>query len=232
MIEIRKGANRGHFSHGWLDTWHSFSFGDYVDPERMGVSALRVINDDVIAPGKGFPTHPHRDMEIITYVLTGALAHRDSMGNSSVIRSGEVQRMSAGTGITHSEYNNSSTEPVHLLQIWVHPDTQGLQPGYQQVVVSEEEKDGRLRLIAASGESEGRVMIHQDARLYSALLDDDQIIDYLTKDGRVSYLHLARGKVAVNGIRLVAGDAILVQGDESLHISDGAGAELLLFDLP
>lgn len=232
MIELRKGADRGHFNHGWLDTWHSFSFGDYADPARIGVSALRVINDDVIAPGKGFPAHPHRDMEIITYVLTGALAHRDSMGNSSVIRSGEIQRMSAGSGITHSEYNNSTTEPVHLLQIWIHPETRGLTPGYEQVTISEEEKKGRLRLIAAPDENEGRVMIHQDARLYSALLDGGQIIDYSTKDGRASYLHLARGKVVVNGIGLVAGDAILVQGDESLHISDGTDAELLLFDLP
>lgn len=232
MIDLRKGADRGHFNHGWLDTWHSFSFGDYVDAERMGVSALRVINDDHIAPGQGFPTHPHRDMEIITYVLTGALAHRDSMGNSSVIRSGEVQRMSAGTGITHSEYNNSATEPVHLLQIWIQPETRRLTPGYEQVAISEEEKKGRLRLIAAPDDGEGRVRIHQDVRLYSALLDGDQVIDYLSKEGRTSYLHLARGKVAVNGIGLVAGDAISVQREESLHISDGTEAELLLFDLP
>lgn len=191
MIRLRRGGERGHVNHGWLDSWHSFSFGDYLDRAHMGVSVLRVINEDIINGGEGFPTHPHSDMEIITYMLSGSLAHRDSMGNSSIIRRGEIQRMTAGSGITHSEFNASEREPAHLLQIWLHPDAEGLTPGYQQVGLSWERMRGKLCLLASPLQQEGGVVIHQDAAIYAALVDGEEQINYrLARGGRSTFTSL------------------------------------------
>lgn len=229
MITIRKAEERGHFNHGWLDTYHTFSFADYYDPEQMGFRALRVINDDRVEPGVGFGTHPHRDMEIITYVLDGELAHKDSMGNGSIIRPGEVQRMSAGTGVRHSEMNPSPAQWLHLLQIWIMPDRTGITPSYEQKMFEPAERQGRLRLVASPDGAGGSVTIHQDVRLYASLLDGEEVSHAFDK-GRYGWLHVARGNAVVNGIELGAGDGAAITDERSLTIT-GDGAEVLLFDL-
>ena len=231
MLTLRHHDHRGHFDHGWLDTRHSFSFADYYDPEHMGVSHLRVINDDVIAPGGGFPTHPHRDMEILTYVMEGALAHRDSMGNGTSIQAGEVQRMSAGRGITHSEFNASRDEPVHLLQIWLLPRARGLPSGYEQRCIPDDEKRGVFRLIATPDGRDNSLTIQQDVSLQATILESGERLEYRASPGRILYLHLARGRMTVNGERLTGGDAVTVQA-EPLRLLGDHGGEALLFDLP
>jgi len=231
MIAIKRSEDRGHLDHGWLDTYHSFSFGEYYDPRNMGYRSLRVINEDVVAPGQGFGTHPHRDMEIITYVLEGALEHRDSMGSHGVIRPGEIQRMSAGTGVRHSEFNHSKTEPVHLLQIWIMPDTEGMKPSYEEKKIAAE--PGKLQLMAAKGASNGTASIHQDAKVYVAKLAPGQSVEHDLASGRGVYVHVARGAASVNGNPLKHGDAIAVEQEPSVRIAnEGAEqAEILLFDL-
>ena len=231
MIRLRKATDRGHADHGWLDTWHTFSFADYYDPEHMGFRALRVINDDVVAPGRGFGTHPHRDMEIVTYVLEGALAHEDNMGNASTIVPGEVQRMSAGTGVLHSEFNHSRTDRVHLLQIWLLPDRTGIAPSYEQTLFPDEEKRGRLRLVASPDGADGSVMIHQDARLYATLLVPGEEVSHPLAPGRHAWVHVARGKASLNGRPLEAGDGAAVSAEERLTLRGDGQAEVLLFDL-
>jgi redox-sensitive bicupin YhaK (pirin superfamily) len=231
MIALRKAEDRGHANHGWLDSYHTFSFADYYDPAHMGFGSLRVINEDRVAPGKGFGTHPHRDMEIISYVLEGALQHRDSMGTGSVIRPGDVQRMSAGTGVFHSEFNGSQHDQVHFLQIWIEPNQYGIKPSYEQKTFADEERGGRLRLIASPDGAQGSVTIHQDARVYAALLDGEQAATYALPEGRKAYVHVARGSVRVNGQELSAGDGAKITVDHELRLSDGAGAEVLLFDM-
>jgi quercetin 2,3-dioxygenase len=232
MLSIRKAEERGHEDHGWLDTSHTFSFAEYHDPDLMGFGALRVINDDRVAPGGGFPPHSHRDMEIITYVLEGALRHQDSIGNGSVIKHGEIQRMSAGTGVTHSEYNASKKEPVHFLQIWILPERAGLAPGYEQKYFSDEEKRGRLRLVASPDAADGSVRIQQDARVFAALLEAGKPVSYTFDKNRLGWLHVARGSAEVNGTSLKAGDGVGVSGGEKLSIASKAAGEILLFDLP
>ncbi|GAB4348900.1 MAG: pirin family protein [Gammaproteobacteria bacterium] len=232
MITLRKSTDRGHANHGWLDTYHSFSFDTYYDPAHMGVSVLRVINEDRISPGGGFPPHDHRDMEIITYILEGALEHKDSMGNRSVIRPGEVQRMSAGTGVTHSEFNASDKEPVHLLQIWILPDIRGIEPGYEQTRFPEEERRGKLRLVASPDGENGSVRIHQQARVYAALVDGEEVITHPTEPGRTYYLQLGRGSIQLGEQLLKAGDGATITGEEEILLHRGEAAELLLFDLP
>ncbi len=229
MITIRRAAERGHFDHGWLNTYHTFSFADYYDPTFMGFRTLRVINEDRVKPGVGFGTHGHRDMEIISYVLEGELAHRDSMGTGSVIRPGEVQRMSAGTGVTHSEMNPSEKEGVHFLQIWILPERRGITPGYEQKNFSESERNGSLRLVASPDGSDGSVTIHQDVRLYAALLDGESVAHEYAPD-RHGWLQVTRGEVEVNGEKLVAGDGAAISDERKVTIS-GKGAEILLFDL-
>ncbi len=231
MLTLRKSEDRGHANHGWLDTWHTFSFASYHDPEHMGFSDLRVINDDRVQPGQGFGTHGHRDMEIITYVLDGALAHKDSMGNGSTIRPGNVQRMSAGQGVRHSEFNASQTEPVHLLQIWIEPNVTGIEPGYEEKHFTDEQKRGRLRLIASPDRREGSVTIHQDARVYAALLDGTDTATHALADGRNAYVHVARGTVTVNGQSLSGGDGARISHESSIFFSAAKHAEVLLFDL-
>jgi quercetin 2,3-dioxygenase len=228
MIEIRHRDERGHFDHGWLDTYHTFSFDRYYDPQHMGFRALRVINEDRVAPAQGFGTHPHRDMEIITYILEGALEHKDSMGTGSIIRPGEIQRMSAGTGVTHSEFNPSRNEPVHLLQIWIFPEAKGIKPSYEQKEFNRDEMRGKLRLIAAREPETGAVKIHQDVRLYAAILEGQTITHDLQK-GRFAWLQVARGSMQLDGIELKAGDGAAIAESESLKIT-GHG-EALLFDL-
>ena len=231
MVEIRRSDERGHAQHGWLDSFHSFSFADYHDPEHMGFGPLRVINEDRVQPGKGFGTHGHRDMEIISYVLSGGLAHRDSMGNGSVIRPGDVQRMSAGTGVQHSEYNASESEPVHFLQIWIEPSVRGVRPSYEERRFDEDSKRGRLRLIASPDGRDGSVTIHQDASLYAAILDGDDAIEFEQEPGRRTYVHVIRGEVEVAGQPLAAGDAIKLAREERVRIGRARDAEILLFDL-
>ena len=231
MIQVRKSTERGHANHGWLDSWHTFSFSSYYDPEYMGFSSLRVINDDRIAAGAGFPTHPHQDMEIVTYLLEGALEHKDSMGNGSVIRAGEVQRLTAGTGITHSEYNASDSDPIHLLQIWIQPSQTGLTPGYEQKMFSAAEKQGRLRLVASADGRDGSVTIHQDANLHAGLLGTADKIRYTLAPGRRAYLQVARGEIQVNGLGMSEGDGAAITGEEEINLSTGTSAEVLLFDL-
>ena len=232
MISLRTSTERGHARHGWLDSYHSFSFADYHDPQHMGFSALRVINEDRIEPAAGFPTHPHRDMEIITYLLEGALQHRDSMGNGSVIRPGEVQRMSAGTGITHSEFNASDEHRAHLLQIWIIPARTGLTPSYEQKAFSADEKRGRLRLVASRDGRDGSVTIHQDVALYASLLAPGESVTHSLADGRRAYVHVARGDLAINGQRLRAGDALKATEEPAVEMTASEAAEVLLFDLP
>jgi redox-sensitive bicupin YhaK (pirin superfamily) len=231
MQQIRRAAERGHLDFGWLDTHHSFSFGDYYDPENMGFASLRVINDDVVEPGKGFGMHGHRDMEIITYILEGALEHKDSMGNGSVIRPGDVQRMSAGKGVMHSEFNPSNSERVRLLQIWIQPDTVGVPPSYEEKHFDADSKRGRLRLVASRDGSEGSVSIHQDANLYAALLDGPAPVEHVVATGRHAYVHVARGSVLVNGERLQGGDALKLSGGGKVTLEQATQAEILLFDL-
>ncbi|GAB1543343.1 pirin family protein [Scytonema sp. NUACC21] len=222
---------RGQTKIGWLDSRHTFSFGNFYDPSRMGFRALRVINDDRVVPGAGFPTHGHRDMEILTYVLEGAIEHKDSLGNGSIIRPGEAQIMSAGTGIMHSEYNASKTEPVHFLQIWILPNKQGLQPRYEQKAFPIEEKRGKLRLIGAKDGRDGAVTIYQDVDLYTSILEPGDVINYHVKPSRYAWLQLARGVATLNGEELRAGDGVQISGEEQLAIATNAGAEILLFDL-
>ncbi len=231
-LMIRPANERGHADHGWLDTWHTFSFSDYYDPRFMGFRALRVINEDFVAPGRGFPTHGHRDMEIITYVLEGALQHRDSLGTGSVIRPGDVQRMSAGTGVRHSEANPSTTEPVHLLQIWIEPAKAGIEPGYEQKAFADEDKRGRLRLVASPDGAEGSVTIHQDARVYATLLGAGQPVVHPLAPGRHAWVHVARGELTLNGERLAAGDGAAIDAEASVTLVGEQDAEALLFDLP
>ena len=232
MMQVRKSTQRGHADHGWLNSYHTFSFADYFDPQQMGFSALRVINEDRVQPDEGFPTHGHRDMEIISYVLDGALEHKDSMGTGSVIRPGDVQRMSAGTGVRHSEYNASAEQPVHFLQIWIQPNKLGVAPGYQQQHFAPAELSGRLRLIAAPDGREGAVSLHQDASLYATRLDGEQEATYRLAAGRRAYVQVARGNVQLNDMPLAAGDSARVENETTLRLHAGANAEVLLFDLP
>ena len=231
-IMVRPAKERGHANHGWLDTWHTFSFSDYYDARFIGFRSLRVINEDFVAPGSGFPTHAHRDMEIITYVLEGALQHRDSLGTGSIIRPGEVQRMSAGTGVRHSEANPSADEAVHLLQIWIEPSASGIEPGYEQKTFDEDEKRGRLRLVASPDGAEGSVTIHQDARIYAALLAPGQQVTHALPAGRYAWVQVARGSLALNGQHLGPGDGAAVTHETVLTLSGVSDAEALLFDLP
>jgi redox-sensitive bicupin YhaK (pirin superfamily) len=231
MITIRKSEDRGHFRHGWLDTYHTFSFDQYYDPAHEHWRSLRVINEDRVAPGQGFPTHSHRDMEIITYILSGALEHRDSMGNGSVIRPGDVQRMSAGTGVSHSEFNPSASESVHLLQIWILPESRGLAPSYEEKAFSEDERRGRLRLVASKDGREGSVTIQQDARLYAGVLDLDAAIEHALGANRHAWLQVARGAVKLNEFDLKQGDGAAVSNETDLKIVAQEAAEVLLFDL-
>jgi redox-sensitive bicupin YhaK (pirin superfamily) len=232
MLNLRKSEDRGRANFGWLDSQHSFSFGSYVDPMHTGFGPLLVINEDKVEPGRGFGTHGHRDMEIISYVLDGELAHKDSMGNGSVLRYGDVQRMSAGTGVTHSEFNHSASAKVHFLQIWIEPSIKGIAPGYEEKFFTPESKRGNLRLIASPEGSEGSVKIHQDAYIYAALLDGSEDLSHTFGDGRRTYVHLIRGQINVNGITLHAGDAIKLEAEPKLHIDQTSDAELLVFDLP
>ncbi len=232
MIAIRRSHERGHADHGWLQSFHSFSFADYHDPRWMGYSVLRVINEDWIAPGAGFPTHGHRDMEIVSYVLEGELAHRDSLGNGSVIRPGDVQRMSAGTGVRHSEFNHAQDRRTHLLQIWIEPQRLGVAPSYEEKHFDADEKRGRLRLVASPDGAAGSVSLHQDAHLYVGLFDGDERARTELAPGRHGYLHLARGEIEANGHRLAAGDALLLRDESGIELSAGRQAEVLFFDLP
>ncbi len=231
MITVRKAAERGHFDFGWLDTYHTFSFGDYYDPRFMGFRSLRVINEDRVQPAHGFPTHGHRDMEIITYVLRGGLAHKDSMGNGSVIRPGEVQRMSAGTGVRHSEHNHAQDEIVHLLQIWLMPDKTGSAPGYEQKFFAAEEKRAQLRLIASADGRAGSVTVQQDASIYAALLESGAEVRHELQTGRHAWVQVARGAIELNGQPLAQGDGAAVSDESSLTITGSQPAEILLFDL-
>jgi redox-sensitive bicupin YhaK (pirin superfamily) len=230
MITIRKAQDRGHFDFGWLDTYHTFSFGDYHDPEFMGFHSLRVINEDRVAPRAGFPKHGHRDMEIITYVLEGALEHSDSMGNGSVIRPGDAQRMTAGTGVTHSEANSSET-PVHLLQIWILPGARGLTPGYEQKTFTAAEKLNQLRLIAAADGRDGAVTVHQDANVYASLLEPGREVAHQMSPERHAWLQVARGAVTVNGNELAQGDGAAISNESAVTIAGREPSEVLLFDL-
>ena len=232
MLVMRKADDRGHANHGWLDSYHTFSFGGYYDPEHMGVSNLRVINDDTVAPGGGFAEHGHTDMEIISYVLDGALEHKDSMGNGSVIRPGDVQRMSAGTGITHSEYNHSSAEPVHFLQIWLQPNALAVEPSYDQEHFPLDDRRGRWVLLVSPDGRDGSIATHQDALMFGGLLAPGVTLDYRFDADRQGYLHLARGQLQVGNITLKQGDGLRVQKQERLGLKGIDDAEVLLFDLP
>ncbi|ABC35020.1 pirin family protein [Burkholderia thailandensis] len=231
MIEVRAANQRGRAEHGWLSSRHTFSFAEYYDPAQVGFSDLLVINDDRVAPGRGFGMHPHRDMEILSYVLEGALEHRDTMGTGSVIVPGDVQLMSAGKGIAHSEFNHSATEPVHFLQIWIGPSVRGVEPRYQQARVSDGEKRGRLRLIASPEGQDGSVKIRQDARVYAGLFDGDASERFALPPQRFAYVHVARGSVTVNGVELHEGDGARIRDEHALQIAGGKQAEVLLFDL-
>jgi redox-sensitive bicupin YhaK (pirin superfamily) len=232
MLEIRRASARGHAAHGWLDSWHSFSFADYHDPAHMGFSALRVINEDRIQPGTGFGTHGHRDMEIISYVLEGALGHKDSMGTGSTIVPGDVQRMSAGRGVQHSEQNHARDEVTHFLQIWIEPNVRGIAPGYEQKHFDAASKRGRLRLVASPDGAQGSVTIHQDARVFAALLDGAERVQHSFAPGRKGYVHVVRGNLTANGTPLAAGDALKASAIAEITLEKGEGAEVLLFDLP
>jgi redox-sensitive bicupin YhaK (pirin superfamily) len=232
MQEIRRSGERGYADHGWLKSYHSFSFADYFDPQHVEFGPLRVINEDRVAAGQGFGTHSHRDMEIISYVLDGELAHRDSMGNGSSIRPGDVQRMSAGRGVRHSEFNPSPAHLVHFLQIWIQPNAQGVEPSYEEKRFAPEEKRGRLRLIASPDRSDGSVLIHQDARVYVGLFDGAENASLNVAPGRLIYVHVARGAIRANGAALEAGDALKLSDTQLLQLQDGRDAEVLVFDLP
>jgi len=232
MITLRAAADRGHANHGWLDSHHSFSFGDYYDAAQMGFGALRVINEDRVQPGMGFGTHGHRDMEIISYVLEGELSHQDSMGTGSVIVPGDVQRMSAGRGVQHSEFNPSKAAGVHFLQIWIEPSARGIAPSYEQANVATDAKRGKLALIAAPAGEGGAVALHQDARIFATLLDGAEHLSHALAVGRRAYVHVARGSLSVNGQALGTGDAVRIENESEVRLHDGHGAEVLLFDLP
>ncbi len=232
MQEIRRAEDRGYADHGWLKSFHSFSFADYHDPEHIEFGPLRVINEDRVSPGQGFGTHSHRDMEIISYVLEGELAHKDSTGTSSTIRPGDVQRMSAGRGVKHSEFNPSANEGVHFLQIWIQPNVQGVAPSYEEKRFSAEEKRGRLRLIASPDRAEGSVLIQQDARVFAGLFDGDESAEFVIGPGRLAYVHVARGAITANGAALQAGDALKLTDNDKLTLRQGREAEVLVFDLP
>lgn len=231
MLTLRKAEDRGHANHGWLNSHHTFSFANYYDPKHAGFGPLLVINDDTVAPGGGFPPHKHRDMEIISYVIEGALQHQDSMGNGSVIKPGDVQRMSAGTGVTHSEYNASKADAVHFLQIWIKPRAGGLPAGYEQKFFSEEEKRGRLRLVASEDGAEGSVRIQQDARLYAAVLSEGHSVTHAFGKGRSGWLHVVKGETEVNGNVMKAGDGVAIEQEAEVTIRSGSSGEVLLFDL-
>lgn len=232
MQEVRRSRERGYADHGWLRSFHSFSFADYHDPEHVEFGPLRVINEDRVEAGAGFGTHSHRDMEIISYVLEGALAHKDSTGSSSTIRPGDVQRMSAGSGVQHSEFNPSPSEGVHFLQIWIQPNVRGIAPSYEEKRFPAEEKRGRLRLIASPDRAEGSVLIHQDARVYAALIDRKESASLDVRPGRLVYAHVAHGQLSVNGTALEAGDALKLSDVARVTLDSGRDAEVLLFDLP
>ena len=231
MITLRKSSDRGQADHGWLQSQHSFSFADYYDPHEMGWGPLRVINEDRVEPGQGFGTHGHRDMEIISYVLSGELEHKDSMGNGAVIRRGDVQRMSAGTGVQHSEFNPSPRTPVHFLQIWIEPAARGMAPSYEQKYFAPEDKHSQLRLVASPDGRAGSVTVHRAADLYASLLAPGEQVLHSPAAGRRAYLHLVRGTVRVNGVQLETGDAAKIEGEQTLTIAAEAESELLLFDL-
>jgi redox-sensitive bicupin YhaK (pirin superfamily) len=231
MITLRRASERGHADHGWLDSYHTFSFADYRDPKHMGFGPLRVINDDTVAGGGGFPPHPHRDMEIISYVIEGALEHQDNMGNGSVIKPGDVQRMSAGRGVVHSEFNASETDPVHFLQIWILPERGGLPSGYEQKFFGVEEKRGKLRLVASPDGADGSVRIQQDARLFATVLDGGAAVRHEIARGRKGWLHVVKGTAELNGQHLDAGDGVAIEGEEALSLSSNESGEVLLFDM-
>lgn len=231
MITLRKASARGRADHGWLKSWHSFSFADYYDPAYTQFSSLRVINDDTVDAGQGFGTHGHRDMEILSYVLSGALQHKDSMGNGKIMTWGEVQLMSAGTGVQHSEFNPSLLDEVHFLQIWIMPNQSGIKPGYQQRHFTAEEKRGRWCLLASPDAVHGSLLLHQDARVFAALLDGEERLTYAIPPGRKAYLHVARGRVQAGGMHLTAGDALMFSHETGIKLEDAADAEVLLFDL-
>lgn len=232
MMEIRPANARGHADHGWLESFHTFAFADYVDPEHTEFGALRVINEDRVQPGSGFGTHGHRDMEIISYVIAGELAHKDSMGNGSVIRPGDVQRMSAGRGVQHSEFNPSSTQIVHFLQIWIRPNVAGIAPSYEQKRFEAAEKRGRLRCIASPDGIDGSVSLHQDARLYAGMFDAAEHASLALDPGRLAYVHVVGGRIRANGLPLAAGDGLKLRDVALLELRDGQDAEVLVFDLP
>jgi quercetin 2,3-dioxygenase len=231
MLTLRKSSERGHADHGWLNSFHSFSFADYHDPRHMGFGNLRVINEDRIAPGTGFGAHSHRDMEIVSYVLEGALAHKDNMGNGTAIVPGDVQRMSAGSGVQHSEFNHAPKDVTHFLQIWILPDRSGIAPGYEQKHFDPASKRGTLRLVASKDGREGSVTVHADAAMYAGLFDGAEAAELKLDPARKTYVHLARGKLAVNGHALAAGDAALIEGESMLELDSGQDAEVIVFDL-
>lgn len=232
MITIRPSSDRGKANFGWLDSRHTFSFGNYYDPRHMGFGTLRVINEDKVTPHQGFPTHGHRDMEIISYVLEGGLAHKDSIGNGSVIRPGDVQRMSAGTGILHSEYNASDTDPVHFLQIWILPEAQGIEPSYEQTYFAPETKQGQLRLVGSRDGRDGSVTIHQDLNLYATQLQPTTVVEHELEPGRLAWVHVAKGAVNLNGHDLTAGDGAAIADEATLTLAGvGKDTEVLLFDM-
>jgi redox-sensitive bicupin YhaK (pirin superfamily) len=232
MNAIRRSSERGFADHGWLKSFHTFSFADYFDPEHVEFGPLRVINEDRVQAGAGFGTHSHRDMEIVSYVLSGELAHKDSMGNGSTIRPGDVQRMSAGTGVRHSEFNPSTGESVHFLQIWIQPAKRGIEPSYEEKRFSAEEKRGRLRLIVSPDRADGSLQIHQDARIYAGLFTGDEGAEFKVAPGRRIYLHVARGAITANGTALAGGDALRITDGAALRLRDANDAEVLVFDLP
>ena len=231
MLIIRRAEDRGHANHGWLNTYHTFSFSTYHDPRHMGFRSLRVMNEDFVAPGEGFGTHPHQDMEIVTYVLEGALEHKDSMGNGEVLRPGEFQRMTAGTGITHSEFNPSDSEPVHLYQIWLFPERRGLTPSYEQKRLAESERRNRLRRVASRDAAEGSLLIHQDASIYLSSLDDGEQVSHELGDGRHAWLQVLRGEATLNGLPLKTSDGAAVSDERVLTIAATVDAEVMLFDM-
>jgi redox-sensitive bicupin YhaK (pirin superfamily) len=232
MVTVRPAAKRGHAQHGWLDSWHSFSFADYYDPEHVHFGPLRVINEDRVQASQGFGTHSHADMEIISYVLEGELEHKDSMGTGSIIRPGDVQRMSAGRGVQHSEFNPSPTQAVHFLQIWIIPDARGIAPEYEQRTIPESEKRGRLRLIASPSGEQASLRIHQNARILSGLFAGAEQAQHELAAGRLGYVQLAQGAASINGVPMRAGDGAMLREESSLSISEGENAEVLVFDLP
>ncbi|SFU86638.1 pirin family protein [Pseudoduganella namucuonensis] len=232
MLQVRKNEERGLANHGWLNSRHTFSFGHYYDPKHTGFGPLLVINEDKVAPAQGFGTHGHRDMEIISYVLEGALEHKDSMGNGSVLHYGDVQRMSAGTGVRHSEFNHSPSEGVHFLQIWIQPSVTGIAPSYEEKHFTPDSKQGQLRLIASSDGREGSVLIHQDAAIYASILNGADALEHRLAAGRSAYVHVIRGHVSVNGVELKGGDALKVSEEAAVTLARAEAAEVLLFDLP